>query len=115
MTAIVFPNPGRRRDTAAPAEDASSGSPLDFHRRLPGYEPTPLRDVPSLAAELGLSRLWVKDESSRLGLPAFKMPGGSGATYRLLPPRRAAVGIDEPQWSTVEELRAALAPLGPLT
>jgi diaminopropionate ammonia-lyase len=88
---------------------------LAFHRRLPGYEPTPLRDVPSLAAELGLSQLWVKDESSRLGLPAFKMLGASWATYRLLLTRLAALGIDEPAWSTIDELRASLAPLGPLS
>jgi diaminopropionate ammonia-lyase len=114
MDAIVFPNPARRHDSQLSVPDASA-SPLAFHRRLPGYEPTPLRDVPSLAAELGLSRLWVKDESSRLGLPAFKMLGASWATYRLLLTRLAALGLAEPAWATVDELRAALAPLGPLT
>jgi diaminopropionate ammonia-lyase len=114
MDAIVFPNPGRRHDAKA-VDGGDSVGPLSFHRRLPGYGPTPLRDVPSLASELGLARLWVKDESSRLGLPAFKMLGASWATYRLLLTRLAAIGLDEPAWTTVDELRAALAPLGALT
>jgi diaminopropionate ammonia-lyase len=114
MTQILFPNPGRRRGATVPPA-AGSPSPLDFHRRLPGYEPTPLREVPSLAADLGLSRLWVKDESSRLGLPAFKMLGASWATYRLLLARLAALGVDEPDWTTIDELRRALEPLGALT
>jgi diaminopropionate ammonia-lyase len=61
--------------TAAPV----SGDALAFHRALPGYAPTPLVDVPALAAELGVGRVLVKDESSRMGLPAFKVLGASWA------------------------------------
>jgi diaminopropionate ammonia-lyase len=57
---------------------------IDFHRTLPGYAPTPLRDVPQLAAELGVGRVLVKEESSRLGLPAFKVLGASYAIARAL-------------------------------
>jgi diaminopropionate ammonia-lyase len=57
---------------------------IDFHRTLPGYQPTPLRDVPRLATELGVGRVLVKDESSRLGLPSFKILGASYATARAL-------------------------------
>jgi len=85
--------------------------PRAFHRRLPGYAPTPLHDVPALATPLGLGRVSVKDESSRLGLPSFKILGASYATYRLLTTRLGS----EPEWRDVEELRAALAPLGALT
>ena len=67
------------------------GSALAFHAGLPGYLPTPLVDLPALAAELGVARVLVKDESSRLGLPAFKILGASGAIARLLA-RRA--GLD---------------------
>src|SRR4051794_10287395 len=59
-------------------------SPLGFHRRLPGYTPTPLVEVKSLARQLGVGKLWVKDESSRLGLPSFKILGASWATYNAL-------------------------------
>ncbi len=60
------------------------GGARDFHRSLPGYAATPLTEIPSLAAELGLGRVFVKDESSRLGLPAFKVLGASWAVRRAL-------------------------------
>ncbi len=55
----------------------------DFHRSLPGYTPTPLLDLPPLAAELGVGRVLIKDESDRLGLPAFKALGASWAVHRI--------------------------------
>src|SRR4030095_14770548 len=55
-----------------------------FHRSLPGYAPTPLVPVPEVAAKLGVGRLLVKDESSRLGLPAFKVLGASWACHQVL-------------------------------
>jgi diaminopropionate ammonia-lyase len=64
---------------AAPSRDAAA-----FHAALPGYRPTPLRDLPALAAELGLAAVGLKDESARLGLPAFKVLGASWAAERAL-------------------------------
>jgi diaminopropionate ammonia-lyase len=58
---------------------AASDAALEFHRALDGYEPTPLRDLPGLAAELGLAAACLKDESNRLGLPSFKVLGASWA------------------------------------
>ena len=55
-----------------------------FHRSLPGYRPTPVHDLPSVARELGLARVGLKDESDRLGLPAFKVLGASWAIERTL-------------------------------
>lgn len=55
-----------------------------FHAGLPGYAPTPLVPLPALAAELGVGQVYVKDESSRLGLPAFKVLGASWACRRVL-------------------------------
>jgi diaminopropionate ammonia-lyase len=78
---------------------------------LPGYTPTRLVDIPGLASELGLGSLHVKDESSRLGLPSFKILGASWAVYRLLVERLG----EEPAWREVDELRSAVAPLGRLT
>lgn len=63
---------------------ADAGSVRDFHRSLPGYAPTPLVELPALAAELGVGRVLVKDESSRLGLPAFKILGASWACHQVL-------------------------------
>lgn len=84
--------------------------PLGFHRRLPGYEPTRLVDAPSLAGKLGVGRVWVKDESSRVGLPAFKILGASWAIYRELE-NRADIGA----WTTIDELAAQLDGLRPMT
>jgi len=82
-----------------------------FHQRLPGYAPTPLREMPGLAAVAGVERVLVKDEGSRFGLPAFKVLGASWATYRVLCER---LGV-EPAWSSLDELAAIVAErLGPL-
>jgi diaminopropionate ammonia-lyase len=61
-----------------------------FHRSLPGYAPTPLVPAPAIAAELGVGRVLVKDESSRLGLPAFKILGASWACHQVLGRRPGA-------------------------
>jgi diaminopropionate ammonia-lyase len=55
-----------------------------FHRDLAGYAPTPVHRLDALADELGLAAVLVKDESSRLGLPAFKILGASWAVERTL-------------------------------
>ena len=56
----------------------------DVISALPGYAPTPLHELPHTAAQLGISRLWIKDESGRFGLGAFKSTGGAYAVYRLI-------------------------------
>ncbi|HEX5829023.1 MAG TPA: diaminopropionate ammonia-lyase [Candidatus Limnocylindrales bacterium] len=55
-----------------------------FHRSLEGYAPTPLVPLPAVVERLGVARVYVKDESSRLGLPAFKALGASWAMRRTL-------------------------------
>lgn len=57
---------------------------LEFHAALPGYAPTPLVELPRLAARLKLGQVYVKDESQRFGIKAFKALGASYAMYRLL-------------------------------
>src|SRR5918996_3680626 len=82
-----------------------------FHRRLPGYAVTPLADMPALAEAAGVGRVLVKDETQRLGLPAFKILGASWATYRVLGDRLGG----EPAWTTLDDLAAVVADrLGPL-
>src|ERR671923_96388 len=68
---------------AAPGEpEPPPDGPHAFHRSLPGYTPRPLVEAPAAAEALGVRRVLVKDESSRLGLPSFKVLGASWATYR---------------------------------
>lgn len=50
---------------------------IDYHRSFPAYQETPLADLKELAKELGLAGMYVKDESYRFGLNAFKVLGGS--------------------------------------
>ncbi len=66
-----------------------------FHRGLPGYAPTPLAEAPGLAAELGLGRLFVKDESARFDLRAFKFLGASWAGFRAVAARTGYGGPAE--------------------
>ena len=75
-----------------------------FHRSLDGYAPTPLRELPDVAAELGVGRVFAKDESMRLGLPAFKALGASWAMRRAL----AARAVDAPAGATSS---AAVSPV----
>lgn len=56
----------------------------DFHATFPGYEPTPLKKLDSLAKKIGVNGVYVKDESYRFGLNAFKVLGGSYAIARYL-------------------------------
>ncbi len=113
MTSVVparwTPN---HRKTAGPStpQPGVGPAPIAFHRTLPGYAVTPLVDLPELAADLGVGRLLIKDESSRLGLPAFKMLGASWATYCCLA-NRAGRQVEP----SLEALRAVVADLAPTT
>ncbi len=55
-----------------------------FHRSIPGYRPTPLTALPDLARRWNIKGIYVKDESKRFGLNAFKGLGSSYAMYRIL-------------------------------
>ena len=55
-----------------------------FHRSFPQYSVTPLARLDNMAAQLGLGGLFVKDESYRFGLNAFKVLGGSFAMARYI-------------------------------
>ena len=52
-----------------------------LHRTLPDYQPTPLVRLDALAHRLGVRAVFVKDESKRFGLNAFKGLGGSYALF----------------------------------
>lgn len=52
-----------------------------FHKTLPDYGETKLHSLPSVASELGFSHVFIKDESTRFGLPSFKILGASWAVH----------------------------------
>lgn len=68
---VILPAGGFRR---AKAEIAS----------WPEHAPTPLRELPSLAAEIGVGRVFLKDEAGRFGLGSFKALGGAYAVGDVL-------------------------------
>jgi diaminopropionate ammonia-lyase len=90
---------------------SATREPLAFHRRLPGYTRTPLIDAPLVATALGVKRVLVKDESSRFGLPSFKILGASWAVHRALAER---LGADLAPWRDLSDLRQDLMPMQPL-
>lgn len=55
-----------------------------FHRSFPQYSMTPLHSLDALAKEFHVKKIWVKDESFRFGLNAFKALGGSYAIGKYL-------------------------------
>lgn len=77
---LLNPHRASRRVTAR----VGAAEVRRFHESLPDYAVTPLVSLPTLAADLNLRAVLVKDESSRLGLPAFKMLGASWAVHQAL-------------------------------
>ena len=55
-----------------------------FHHDTMSIKATPLIEQEILAKELGVTHLFIKDESQRAKLPAFKILGASWATYKAL-------------------------------
>ena len=86
------------------APDAAAAG---FHRQLPGYAPSPLTEAPDIAAELGVGRLFVKDESARFDLGAFKFLGASWAGFQAVARRSGYAGP-----AGLDGLRAHLAASG---
>ena len=72
------------RDLPADLSPAAAERVRAFHRQLPGYRPTPLVGLNHLARHWGVGGIYVKDESHRFGLKAFKVLGGSYAVARLV-------------------------------
>lgn len=106
---MIFLNPSFSSEYR-PAE--SSRAALQFHSRLAGYAPTPLHDLSNLAQQLGPAQLLVKDESQRLGLPAFKILGASWATYVVISER---FGISFDAWQSEEDLARLIGGQEPIT
>lgn len=75
-------------------------SARSFHQSLPQYRETPLVALPQLAQKLGVGGVYVKDESHRFGLNAFKGLGASYAIARLLSER---LGLDKPDYKALME------------
>lgn len=115
MNILIIPSPSDTYRNLAPRVARKSRqrtSPRDLHRRLPGYAPTPVVELPELAARLGVRRISAKIETERFGLPAFKILGASWAIYRELCRRLPEL---EGSWETLDDLRRGVSRQGELT
>lgn len=77
-----------------------------FHESFPQYTTTPLACLKGMASYLGLKEVYVKDESYRFGLNAFKVLGGSFAMARYIA-KQTGKDVSELPYNvlTSEELR----------
>lgn len=66
------------------AQYKTAESVRKFHSEFPEYKKTPLWKLSDLARELGIGDIFIKDESYRFGLNAFKALGGSYAVAKYL-------------------------------
>ncbi len=67
-----------------------------FHQSFPEYTKTPLVELSELSKKLNVNKIFVKDESYRFGLNAFKVLGGSYAIGRYI---QDTAGLNEDQFN----------------
>ncbi|KAL6714724.1 hypothetical protein ACLMJK_008149 [Lecanora helva] len=73
---------------------------LAFHKNLPQYNQTPLHCLPkSFSDELDVGPVFLKDESHRFGLPAYKIAGASWGCYRAV-----CKHLDLPPTTSIEKV-----------
>ncbi|WP_422484676.1 diaminopropionate ammonia-lyase [Gudongella sp. DL1XJH-153] len=73
----------RREDSNPMRKDLIRGV-RTFHKGFSQYSMTPLHKLDNLAQHFGVGDIYVKDESKRFGLNAFKVLGGSYAIGKYL-------------------------------
>lgn len=94
MRIVTNPYRGKGLDHPAlaalpyPADDPARG--LALIARCPRAGVTPLTSAPALAAQAGVGALWIKDESTRMGLGSFKALGAAHVIARDAEEERAA-------------------------
>jgi diaminopropionate ammonia-lyase len=97
----IYSNPSARSWVSQPS-NRDSDATIKFHRSLPDYAPTKLHSLEAVAKEIGAKSVLLKDETSRLGLPSFKILGASWAIHQAIVQR---AGIS-PQ-ATLDDFSAA--------
>jgi diaminopropionate ammonia-lyase len=82
------PYPDRLRHIASLEK---SNDAIDVISQWPGYAATPLYSLAQLARDIGVAKIWYKDESQRFHLKSFKALGGAYAVARQLQAKVAEV------------------------
>ncbi|WP_066497779.1 diaminopropionate ammonia-lyase [Abyssisolibacter fermentans] len=84
----------RKKDNLFPVDNfgyKNAQKVQKFHASFPEYSETPLVKLDNLAQNLGIKKIFVKDESYRFGLNAFKVLGGSYSIGNYI---AKALGLD---------------------
>ena len=84
MQDFFLNHPNNKITPTISTEILTNSSSMIFHSNLKDYNCPPLVSLKSLAKELNINNLFVKDESERFGLNAFKVLGASYAVNHLL-------------------------------
>ncbi len=84
-----------------------------FHESFPVYSKTPLVSLKNTARKMGVREIYIKDESKRFGLNAFKALGGSYAIGRYIG-QRLGLSEEELSYETLADKRVKEA-LGDIT
>lgn len=89
--------------------DAEVSKAREFHKSFKEYDITPLTSLEEMAKHLGVKSVFVKDESYRFGLNAFKVLGGSFAIAKYIA-KHIGKDVSELPYNvlTSEELRKSL-------
>ncbi len=94
---IVLPTIGSDQQSPSYLSCTISDSVRRFHSTIPGYRPTPLITLDQLAQDFKVKQIYVKDESHRFNLNAFKGLGGSYAIGKVIS-EQMGMNIDEIQY-----------------
>ena len=82
LQSLTNPWRGRGLPAAGLAPLANASPVAELLSRCPAHAPTPLHEMPTLAAAVGVARLSLKDERQRMGLGSFKALGAAHAIAR---------------------------------
>ena len=90
--------------------EQAANEALNFHQGFPEYSVTPLRKLSNLASEMGLGGVYVKDESYRFGLNAFKVLGGSFAIGKFVMKQLESTDAPDYAFLTSDKFSKEFAP-----
>lgn len=80
----IISTPMNSSDLPSFLNEEISNKVRSFHSSIKGYEITPLVSLSNLASKLGIKGIYVKDESYRFNLNAFKSLGGLYAIFKIV-------------------------------
>lgn len=79
-----FKNNAQYQETDDILDSALFDEAYEHIKEWDGYNPSPLHDLTGLASEIGVKKIFYKDESTRFGLKSFKSLGGAYAVVHVL-------------------------------